>query len=102
LAAPFAVIVGGVHKIRGGQGGGLPSGMRVWVVLTTVVIVGMGLGLTGNAGSGMGVFGVDFDALLVVVPYAWLATAILWLGFFLAARRRVGADKPAPESSDPP
>lgn len=98
LAAPFAVVVGGIHKLRGGRLGGLPSGMLTWVVLTTGLIVTMCLGLTGNAARGVGAFGIDFEVLMGVVPYAWLLAAGLWLGFSVAARRRGGAD----ESNDPP
>lgn len=89
VAAPPAVIIGGVAKLRGRRG--LVSGLIAWVLLTIAAIVGMFLGLSGDAGRGMDVFGLGLDELLAAAPWAWLAAALAWLGFFVAARRRTDA-----------
>jgi Zn-dependent protease len=90
VAVPPAVIVGGVMKLRRGRG--LAAGLLAWVLLTIAAIVGMFLGLSGNAGHGMYVYGASFEDVTAVVPWAWLAAAVAWLGFFIAARRQAGAE----------
>lgn len=87
LAAPLAVIVGGVAKLRGR--GGLATSLLAWAALTAAAIVVMVLGLGGNAGHGVNVHGVALEDLLQVAPWALLAAAVAWLGFSVAARRQV-------------
>lgn len=93
LAAPFAVAIGGVLGADGNRGGRLAVGLRAWVALTTAAIVGMCLGLTGNAGSGMLVLGTPIEDLLALAPWALLLAASMAIGFFVAARRRAGDDE---------
>lgn len=88
LAAPLAVIVSGVAKLRGRSGVG--TGMLAWVVLTAAAIVAMFLGLEGNAGHGMSVHGLQLERLLGVAPWALLVAALAWYGFSIAARRGDG------------
>jgi hypothetical protein len=85
VAALPAVIIGGVIKLRGGRG--LASGLLAWVGLTIAASVGMILGLSGDAGRGMDVHGLSFEDLLAIAPWALLAAAVAWLGFFIAGRR---------------
>lgn len=73
---------------------GLAMGLFAWVALTAAVIVGMFLGLGGNAGSGMKVHGAELEDLMALVPWAWLLALLAWLGFFAAARRRRQPDPP--------
>lgn len=94
LAAPLAVVVGGVARARGMRRGGLAAGLLAWVALTTAALVGLFLGMTGDAGHGVDVFGVAVEDLLALAPWAWLLAAVLGIGF-RGAGRRGAADKPA-------
>lgn len=98
LAAPLAVVVGGVTRARGGRRW-LAAGLLTWVGLTAAVIAGMVLGMAGDAGRGVDVFGVPLDDLLALAPVAWLLAALIGVGFAVAARRRGGGDGPASPAS---
>lgn len=88
LSAPLAVVVGGVSRLRGARRGGLATGFLTWVALTTAGIVALFLGLAGDAGSGVRIFGADLEELLALAPWAWLLAALAGVGFFAAARAR--------------
>ncbi len=93
LAAPFAVVVGGVSELREVPRDGLAMGLFAWVPLTAAAIVGLYLGIGGNADSGMTVHGAALEDLLWLVPLAWVLAVLAWLGFFTARQRRQ-ADQP--------
>ncbi len=91
LAAPLAVVVGGVTRLRGLRRGGLAAGLLAWVALTTAICVAMFLGLTGDAGRGVQVHGLELEDLLAVAPWAWLAAAALAVVFAVLVRGRRSA-----------
>lgn len=86
LAAPFAAVIDGVARLRGAPS----AGLRAWVWLTTAALVVLFLEGGPNAASGVDFYGIPIS----FVPWAWLVTALAWLGFFLAARRRRQGDAP--------
>lgn len=94
LAAPLAVIVGGVMRLRGHPRGGLAGGLLAWVALTGAVCVGLFVGLTGDAGRGVKVHGLELEALLATAPWSLGAAAVAAVAFSVAARRRARREPP--------
>lgn len=59
----------GISPASGRLKYGLAMGLFAWVALTAGVIVGMFLGLGGNAGSGMKVHGAELEDLMALVSF---------------------------------
>lgn len=84
FAAPLAALWAALSRPKDDEHSG--GVLLRWVLCTAVVIVVQFLGLSGNAASGVEVYGAQIEDLLALAPWLLLLAAGIHLGFWWVRR----------------